>query len=380
MRIAFYAPLKPPSHPKPCGDRQLARLLLRALQVAGHSPEVASCFRSWDKSGDPVRQRRLRTIGRRLADRLVRRIQSRPPAERPGCWLSFHCYYKAPDWLGPAVAAGCDIPYVMVEPSYAPKRESGPWALGHRATRESVRRADAVISLNSRDVPCLLPLLADSSRLGRLRPFMDTDEVPPEANRVALRRRVAKTLDLPVHEPWILAVGMMRERDKLTSYLHLAEAMSRVRDRRWRLIVVGDGPARARIEAAFARRTPGRVAFGGARSRREVLDFMASADLYAWPAINEGCANAVLEAQAAALPVVAGDFGGVPDIVRDAETGLITEPGDPDALAAGVATLLDDPQYRARLARAAGRVVRRDHDLRIAAGTLQRLLARVAAK
>ena len=52
MRVMFYAPLKPPTHPVPSGDRRIARLLMRAIEAAGHSVELATRFRSRDGSGD----------------------------------------------------------------------------------------------------------------------------------------------------------------------------------------------------------------------------------------------------------------------------------------------------------------------------------------
>jgi hypothetical protein len=134
MRIAAYAPLKPPSHPVPSGDRRVARLIGRALELAGHDVEWPSRFRSRDGSGDRQRQLRLATMGHRLADRLIRRFETRPAALRPQAWLTYHLYYKAPDHLGPAVAGALGIPYLVAEASVAAKRAGGPWDLGHRAT------------------------------------------------------------------------------------------------------------------------------------------------------------------------------------------------------------------------------------------------------
>jgi gluconokinase len=70
MRVAFYAPLKPAAHPVPSGDRQIARALMQALGHAGHESIVASSFRSFDGSGNAVRQARLQRIGERVAQRL----------------------------------------------------------------------------------------------------------------------------------------------------------------------------------------------------------------------------------------------------------------------------------------------------------------------
>src|SRR3990172_8095375 len=72
MRIAFYAPLKPPDHPVPSGDRRMARLLMTALRHAGHEVDLASRLRSRDGGGDPLRQARIERAGLATADRLLR--------------------------------------------------------------------------------------------------------------------------------------------------------------------------------------------------------------------------------------------------------------------------------------------------------------------
>ena len=74
MKIAFYAPLKPPDHPVPSGDRNIARALMQALAAAGHGVVLASRLRSLDSRGDESRQRRLHALGDRLAARLAERL------------------------------------------------------------------------------------------------------------------------------------------------------------------------------------------------------------------------------------------------------------------------------------------------------------------
>jgi hypothetical protein len=109
MRIAFYAPMKPPDHPVPSGDRRMSRLLIAALGRAGHEVELASRLRSREGTGSPERQARLRRVGAGLARRLLRRYHARPPAQRPRAWLTYHLYYKAPDWIGPAVCEALEM-------------------------------------------------------------------------------------------------------------------------------------------------------------------------------------------------------------------------------------------------------------------------------
>jgi len=70
MRIAFYAPLKSPTHGTPSGDRRVAGLFMDALARAGHQVELVSTFRSYDAAGDPARQAGLREQGIELGRRL----------------------------------------------------------------------------------------------------------------------------------------------------------------------------------------------------------------------------------------------------------------------------------------------------------------------
>src|SRR5437899_5024813 len=102
MRIAFYAPLKSPTHGTPSGDRRVAGLLLDALAHAGHRVQVASTFRTYDGDGDAARQRALRAQGEALAEQLAADWKAGAADARPELWFTYHLYYKAPDWLGPA--------------------------------------------------------------------------------------------------------------------------------------------------------------------------------------------------------------------------------------------------------------------------------------
>ncbi len=99
---------------------------------------------------------------------------------------------------------------------------------------------------------------------------------------------------------------MMREGDKLASYLALADALERLLDRPWHLVVVGDGAAATRSTRASRRFPPGRVRFVGTQPPATVAALLAAADLFVWPAVAEVIGLAMLEAQACGVPVVAG--------------------------------------------------------------------------
>lgn len=119
-----------------------------------------------------------------------------------------------------------------------------------------------------------------------------------------------------------------------------------------RLLLFGGGP----LERELRRRlqaTPlaGSVLIAGFRA--ELRAFLGCMDLLVHPAQREGLGLAVLEAQAAGLPVVAFRCGGLPEIVRDRENGLLVEPGDTRRLATAISMLLQDAPWRRALGEAA---------------------------
>lgn len=377
MRIAFYAPLKPPDSPVPSGDRRIARLLIRALEGAGHEVALVSRFRSFESGGDTHRGARIREIGLKLADRYARRARALPRDARPEAVFTYHVYDKAPDWIGPGLAAALGIPYLICEASLNPARAEGARAVGYIGARAAVAAADAILELNPADRAGLTPTLKPGARVHPLAPFTNLPgEAPPAAGRQAL----ARGLGLDGAVPWLLCVAMMREGDKLASYRVLARALASIANRPWQLLVAGDGAARATVEDAFKPLGADRVRFLGVREGAELAALYAAADIFAWPAVNEALGMAILEAQAHGLPVVAGDHGAIATIVEDGMTGLSVREGDAEAFAAALGMLLDDPDRARRMGRAGAAKVGRAHSVAAASGIIDAALRLVTAQ
>lgn len=356
LRIAFYAPLKDPTHPVPSGDRLMAQLLMRCLAQAGHQVELVSDLRAY--LGDPQDHAgwaKLRSDAEHESNRIIAQWADQPP----DLWLCYHPYYKAPDLLGPALTHRFALPYVTVEASLSARRNIGIWTDMQATVMTAVQHASLNLCLTARDMAGLQDA-APTANLTRFSPFIATDafSAPPTPQ--------------PGH---LVTVAMMRAGDKSDSYRRLAATLALLPpDLDWHLTVVGDGPQRAEVKAMFADLPPDRLTWLGQQTRPEIAAALAHAYAYIWPGCGEAYGLAYLEAQAAGLPVIAQRTAGVPEVVADNETGFLTEPGDDAAAAAAIARLLTDSTLQHRMGQAARQRVLRDHSLQGAAQRLNAML------
>ncbi|KIC43635.1 glycosyl transferase family 1 [Ruegeria sp. ANG-S4] len=335
-RVAFYAPMKSPDSPKPSGDREMARNLMKAISAQGDQVDLASELRIFDKSGDTSLQDELRQQARIEADRLIREL-----APDTNLWVTYHNYYKAPDLVGPAVCKARGIPYVQLESTRAYSRLDGPWAGFAQAAHDACDAAKVVFYHTANDLITLERERFGDQALVELPPFLPTDKLPK-----------AGSADGPM-----LTVGMMREGDKLASYRILAESLSQLTGD-WSLNIAGDGPARNKVEAMMAP-FGGRVQCLGQLDRPALQRLYETSSLLIWPGMNEAYGMVYLEAQAAGLPVAAQDRPGVRDVLMPSDYPTV-EAG-PEGLARRVQSFLNDNHFRRAQGVLARRYIARRH-------------------
>lgn len=149
------------------------------------------------------------------------------------------------------------------------------------------------------------------------------------------RRAARAALGLPPSGPVVAYIGALGPEKQVD---RAVDALTRVPEAH--LLVVGGGTERPDLERQAAATVPGRVTFAG------VLDgpgtALAAADVVVLPSRTEGLPGVLVEAGLSAVAAVATHVGGVAEIVRDGETGVLVPPGDVDELAAGLRRALDD--------------------------------------
>ncbi len=354
VKIAFYAPLKAPDHPVPSGDRQMARLLMKALAQGGFDVKLVSRLRAFRAEPGP-----LDDMKGEAGAEMARLSQEWRRDGKPDLWFTYHLYYKAPDLLGPRLAREWHIPYVTAEASYARKRDRQGWADAQALIREAVRQARVNLCFTDRDRPGL-ESVAPQARFASLSPFIDT--TPYEGMRA------------PSSLPRLMTVAMMRKGDKFTSFGVLAKALGLIKEPPWRLTVIGDGPLRTETVALFDGLPAGHIDWRGELPAEAVPSALGEGGIYVWPGCGEAYGMAYLEAEAAGMPVVAQATAGVPAVVRHGKTGLLTPDGDVQAFAAAIRELLIDEAKRKAYGRAARDFVLEERSLRLAAVKLGLIL------
>ncbi len=246
-----------------------------------------------------------------------------------GGFDAIDAHYVYPDgvaavWLGqrfglPVVvtARGTDVSLI---PQFSRPR---------RLIQETIAGADALIGVSAALKDALVALGAPASKVTVLRNGVDTALFHPPADRAAIRAALGLT------RPTLISVGHLIERK---GHGRTIEAMANLPE--FDLILVGEGPEQARLEATIVRRgLRGRVRLLGTRPHAALPSLYGAADASVLSSSREGWANVLLESMACGTPVVASDIWGNPEVVRTAAAGVITRENTPDGIVEGVRRL-----------------------------------------
>jgi len=210
--------------------------------------------------------------------------------------------------------------------------------LGWAARPEVIYTSEADRARDGRRPSHVVPLGIDVARFGSGRPVLEKREGRPLVGNVA---RLAPQKD---HRTLVAAAALLPDVD---------------------FAIAGEGELRSELERSAGES----VRFLGARA--DIPDVLASLDVFAFPSLFEGLCLAVIEAQAAGVPVVATAVGGIKETVVEGETGLLVPLRDPEALASAIRRLLEHPDEAARLAaEARRRALERYSEERMVSGTL----------
>lgn len=371
MRIAFCTPFKPLDHPRPSGDVMIARSIHEYLQRQGHELLTPPHFETTWCFWRPSRWYQLARAMAATRDFLRRK--------RPDLWLTYHTYDKAPDILGPWLAAP-HTAYAIFSGAYAPSRGRRlRYRPGFLLNRKALRTAGHVFVKERWDMEDVAGLLGREG-VSYVPPGLFPDDFHRDE---AARARLRAEWGLEEDTPLVMSAAVFRPGVKTEGLRQVLLACGRlVREGSpLQVLIAGDGPEREYIEQLAAEQLPGRVRFLGLVPRQELPPFYSAADVFAFPGINEAVGMVLLEAQSCGTPAVAWDHAGGKEVIGHERSGFVTPSFDEQAFTEAIGRLVRDPQLRRRLGRQAQAYVREVHDLnRNYAAMEKRLLQVVEAR
>jgi glycosyltransferase involved in cell wall biosynthesis len=149
-------------------------------------------------------------------------------------------------------------------------------------------------------------------------------------------------------EPMVVGTIAHLSSEKGIQYLIEAASLIPEVHRRLRFVIVGDGNCLGELELLVQEKgLKGVFQFAGFHSNTS--QYIKTFDIFALPSLSEGLSSSILEAMATSLPIVATEVGGIPELVKHGDNGLLVAPADPASLAQAIHQLADDPELSQRM-------------------------------
>ena len=297
--------------------------------------------------------------------RLCVRLRSLRPAV-------LHCHNLLSHLYGGLAARLCRIPHVVLTKHGAFLPSSGfSWHLN----RWLLKRSHVVAV--SAEIRARMTGLIPPNGTGSLRYIPNGISLTPYS-RLPDRREARRRLGWSETD---YLLGMVARLSEGKDHPGLLQALQRVRQTvpQARLILVGDGPMRERIEGTIRQlELDDAVVLLG--ERRDIPQILAALDVFVLASESEGIPLTILEAMAADLPVLATAVGGIPEVVIPDETGLLVPPQSPQLLADAILTLLRDPNRARRMGAAGCNRVKQQFDVKKVVGSYEALYERLCVQ
>ena len=279
-----------------------------------------------------------------------------------------HTHTSKAGYIGRLAAAHAGVPILVHTPHghiFFGYFSAGLTAFFTRLERHAARKTDQLIALTHRGIEEHLE--RGVGRRDQWEAIFSGIDLAPYGQSIARREDTRAALGIGADDFLAGAVGRL---EPVKGFAYFVEAARVVTGNapESRFILVGDGSLSGELRSQAAD-LGDRFRFPGLR--HDVPDLMAAMDVCVVPSLNEGMGRVLLEAGAAGVPVVASKVGGIPEILRDGETGILVAPRDVSGIAEGILTLHGNPDLRKRMSETARK---------ISAGySLERMVERIEA-
>lgn len=320
----------------------------RPAEIEGATVHYVDGFETIGKARYVVHARRVRTLIETLKPDLLHALH-----------LTSYGFLAGLSGFQPSIVSvwGTDV---LEAPSLTP--------LHRWITRHALARAGAITATGLRLAEATLPYVPEKKPVIVIPYGVDLDLFAPSPRALRADRR--------------LTVGAVSRLSPEKGFEYLLRAVAALRDRGVAVdvLLAGDGPSRPALERLtdeLALRE--HVEFLGEIAHDDVPAVLQRLDIFAMPSTWEGFGVSALEASAMELPVVASNIHGIPDVVLDAETGILLPPADVPALADAIARLAGDAALRRAMGAAGRAFVEREYRWQHNAALMERLYAEMTA-
>lgn len=370
MKVAYYMPFKPMGHRNPSGDLMMGTELFSYFKSKQHNIELVSRLRCRWLHFKPWQW--WKVIKEHY--RIYRLFQK----NRPNVWLTYHCYYKAPDLLGPLLCKKANLPYIIFQGIYSTKRRKHfkTWP-GFQLNKHALCSANLVFTNKKNDEHNLLRLLPQE-RVQYIAPGIHPDKF--EFDLVS--RRSLQNKWQTGERKIIFTAAMFRSGVKTEGVQQVIDSCTTLISNGidLQLVIAGDGTNRPFLEEYAQQKLGSAAIFLGKIPRHELYRYYSAADLFAFPGINESLGMVFLEAQSCGLPVVAYSNWGANEAVVHEETGFLPPYSQKEKFTEAISTLLTNSKLRKSMGNAAKAHIRSKHDIEknyhIIEATIQQLLSK----
>jgi teichuronic acid biosynthesis glycosyltransferase TuaC len=221
-------------------------------------------------------------------------------------------------------------------------------------TRKVISEADQIISVSAALKHTANQIAAPQKEIKVIYNGCDLDTFKFRKDDRGLIRR---SLGIPEKDKIIVFVGAVRRSKGIAELLKAFKILC-LRTSGLHLFIIGDGPERNLVDTFVdTHGAIGSVHQFGNLAHHDIVQYLNASDIFALPSHNEGLPNAVLEAMACMLPVVATKVGGIPEAVKEGATGHLIRKGDSDALADAIGALIRTGDRARAMGREGRRVI-----------------------
>ncbi len=189
--------------------------------------------------------------------------------------------------------------------------------------------------------------------------------------------KLRSKLEAPLSYIWLITTSRLVEKNGIEDIIKALKYL----DKKYKLFILGTGPLEERLRRITKDLDlEDRVKFLGQKDHKDIPDYINVSKVFIRPSLSEGMGNSFIEAMAAGIPVIGTRVGGIPDFIKDGETGLFCEVNSPQSIAEKVTEYINNPKRTDKIVETAQKLVREKYDWDLIAEKMKNIFEKLLAR